>query len=927
MKAIAAVHGVSRYLELAADWPRAWASRLAWALTIGIVYFFAARIGLAHLSAPSDVAVFWPAAGIAAGILITFGRRALPAVFIGVAAATVAANLLSDRSLWTSIFKGFCNAGEAVLVAWLLERWLGPAFTFGDLTRVLGFLAAAAVATALSAIGGAATMTLFYTASPFLEVWRAWFLSDGVGIVVVAPLVIGLSQMWRERPSRDELIEGAGVLALLTFASFFVVNHATGSWVSFSPGAVVLPLLLWLAARCPPPLAIAGAFSASMAVIYATNFGVGRFGDVSVPIQERVKGAQVAVTMVTVYTLVLTALFAERRRNEAQLKQSNNRLQLALDCAELGTWSLYLSTRRFENDARDRRIHGHALEELPQTIAGMRSQVHPDDLPNLDAAFVDLRRTGGNCSIEYRLARPDAREHDGRERWVALEGTIVRNADDRPMQLLGVTRDISDRKLAEEALAERNLQLALAGRAALVGTYAYDRDAEILQVSEGYAAIHGFPEGTTRIARDRWLAGVHPEDIDWLERRRSQAFQQRQPEYSVEYRIVHPGRGVRWIEARSFALYDGDGLPRRVVGVNIDVTERKQAEQALAERNVQFALAAKTGLVGSYAYDTETEIMQISEGYAAIHGFPEGTAQIARSECLASVHPDDIVRVKLLRSEAFHAQRREYHVEYRIFRPGGELRWVETRCFISYGGSGNPKRVVGVTIDITERKRVEEQQRALVAELDHRVKNSLATVSAVVAHSQNGSESMADFAAALNGRIRAMAITHELLSASRWQGVALKELVRRELAPFAGAKNIEFGGPSVLLRPEAVQAISMVLHELSTNAAKHGALSITEGRVSIRWEHRVNGQGRSVLAVKWQESGGPPILAPGKANYGTSTIRDIIPYELHGTVLFELARDGVRCRLELPAEWLDQDHSGTPHDASMIAASGLGVAR
>ena len=212
------------------------------------------------------------------------------------------------------------------------------------------------------------------------------------------------------------------------------------------------------------------------------------------------------------------------------------------------------------------------------------------------------------------------------------------------------------------------------------------------------------------------------------------------------------------------------GRPVRRIGANIDVTERKQAEQALAERNIQLTLAAKAGLVGTYAYDADTEIMQISDGYAAIHGFPEGTTEIARSECLAGVHPDDIGRVEQFRSEAFRERRREYNVEYRIIRPGGELRWVETRCFLSFSGEGQPRRVVGVSIDITERKRVEEQQRTLLAELDHRVKNALATVSAVVSHTWQGSRSVADFVAALDGRIRSMATTHELLSSLGGKG-------------------------------------------------------------------------------------------------------------------------------------------------------------
>jgi PAS domain S-box-containing protein len=167
-------------------------------------------------------------------------------------------------------------------------------------------------------------------------------------------------------------------------------------------------------------------------------------------------------------------------------------------------------------------------------------------------------------------------------------------------------------------------------------------------------------------------------------------------------------------------LRDETGAIVGVVNMTVDISERKKAELALAERNIQLALAGKAALVGSYAYDIDTEIMQISAGYAAIHGFPEGTAEKARSDCLASVHPDDIGRVGGFRREAFRERRREYTVEYRIIRAGGEVRWVETRCFVSYDGEGRPHRVVGVSIDITERKQVEEQQRKLVAELIRR---------------------------------------------------------------------------------------------------------------------------------------------------------------------------------------------------------------
>jgi two-component sensor histidine kinase len=166
-----------------------------------------------------------------------------------------------------------------------------------------------------------------------------------------------------------------------------------------------------------------------------------------------------------------------------------------------------------------------------------------------------------------------------------------------------------------------------------------------------------------------------------------------------------------------------------------------------------------------------------------------------------------------------------------------------------------------------------------------------------------------------------MATTHELLSSGRWQGISLTELARRELAPYATRDNTEITGPEVVLSPEAGQAMAMVLHELATNAAKYGALSTKHGRVSIRWEQRRNARPRSHLVLEWREVGGPPVTAPSKPSYGTSTIRDLIPYEFGGTVELVLAQEGVRCRLKLPSDWLSSDGKPAAEAAARAALS------
>ena len=596
-----------------------------------------------------------------------------------------------------------------------------------------------------------------------------------------------------------------------------------------------------------------------------------------------------------------TVLFAEVRTEQVEgqraLADSEARFRATFENAAVGVALVNTEGSILRANKSFARMLGYSVDEL--TTKTFQDLTHPEDLAsNLSVFSKTLVGETESYCIEKRYVRKD-----GGIVWASLTVGCVRKADGGVDYFVSVVQDITDRKRAEARLAERNAQLDLAGNIARIGSFAYDHGTRKLQLSPGCAAIYGLPAGMLEISREDWRARVHPADLPALDVLVHRALTNGDRECVLEFRIFRDGQ-VRWIESRVLISYNEAGRPMRTVGAEIDVTERKHSEQALAERNIQLALAAKAGLVGTYAYDADSEIMRISEGYAAIHGFPEGMTEIARKECLGGVHPNDVARVEQSRSEAFRERRREYKVEYRIIRPDGELRWVETRCFISFSDRGNPHRVVGVSIDITERKRVEEQQRTLLAELDHRVKNALATVSAVVSHTQQQSRSVADFVDVLDGRIRSMATTHELLSSHRWQGVSLAELVRRELAPYASCANTEIDGPGILLKPEAGQAMATVLHELVTNAAKYGALSTKNGRVSIRWDRHQNGHPRSHLVLEWREIGGPPIVALGRSSYGMSTIRDLIPYELGGTVDLVPAPDGVRCRLVLPGDWL-----------------------
>jgi PAS domain S-box-containing protein len=468
--------------------------------------------------------------------------------------------------------------------------------------------------------------------------------------------------------------------------------------------------------------------------------------------------------------------------------------------------------------------------------------------------------------------------------------------------------DITSSKEAETRLAERNAQLDLAGKLAKIGSFTYDHATRKLQLSPGCAALYGLPESTLEISRNEWRALVHPDDLPKLDAKAGRALANGESEVLLEFRTVRHGE-MRWIESRTLISYNEAGKPVRRIGAQIDVTERKQAEQALAERNTQLELTHKAARVGSYIYDVSTGMMRFSRANNVTYGLSERTLEVTAEQWLSRVHRDDIQRLRAEHIQAFKEQRPELVSEFRSVRPGGEVRWIEARSLITYDHVDRAVRMTGVYIDVTERRSSEDHKKMLIAELDHRVKNMLACVAAIAKRSQERSRSVKEFLDVLNGRINSLANAHALLSRSRWKGVGLGELVRSELAFCAKDETALIEGPEVDLAALTTQTLAMVLHELTTNAAKYGALSNGRGRIMVRWRRQSRGPSRGKLVLEWREAGGPPVVAPKTTGYGTSVIRNLVPYELGGTVDYVLVPDGIRCKIEIPARWYEMSES------------------
>ena len=294
------------------------------AAAVGLVYFLAALLSYGLALQSEGLAVFWPASGVSSGILIALGSRARWPVVSGVIVAVVADHLIMADPLRVGITFALSDAAEALIIAGLIERYLGAEFSLDRLSHVLGMLAAAVIGTCMSGVGGVVASVLRRRPTvSILTIWHHWVASNTIGFIAIAPLLIGLAAARRQQPRGSELVEG--VVALMTLAGMtgLIISLSQERWETVVPIAWLSPMLLWLAARCRPVFAAAGAFI----IVCTTVFGIGHFGDPSLQIYDRILGAQASILVVALSAYVLAALFAERRDSEARLASSNMMLQ------------------------------------------------------------------------------------------------------------------------------------------------------------------------------------------------------------------------------------------------------------------------------------------------------------------------------------------------------------------------------------------------------------------------------------------------------------------------------------------------------------------------------------------------------------------------------------------------------------------------
>jgi signal transduction histidine kinase len=293
-----------------------------------LVYFLIAELGLGLYGQTNWVSVFWPAFGVSAGILIALGPSARLQVAIGIIAAIVVAHLIIGDPRWLGPAFALSDAAEALVTAGIVHHFFGASFSLDRLSHVFGLLAAAMCGSMASfSVWIVAAMLFQSSMEPILTTWQHWFMGDMVGFVALGPFVIGLFAAIRQPPGWIELIEGILTLLVLAVMTAIVISRPPEVWQTLVPVAWLFPILFWLAARCRPIFTAAGACMVSITVVWTTVFGIGHFGNAGLPVDERNLQAQATILVVALGAFILSALFAERKENEARLAHSNMMLQ------------------------------------------------------------------------------------------------------------------------------------------------------------------------------------------------------------------------------------------------------------------------------------------------------------------------------------------------------------------------------------------------------------------------------------------------------------------------------------------------------------------------------------------------------------------------------------------------------------------------
>jgi len=591
----------------------------------------------------------------------------------------------------------------------------------------------------------------------------------------------------------------------------------------------------------------------------------------------RVVGLYVVIADIT------TRLDAERA-----LLESETRLRLATEFAEVGLWDVDEAHGALFWDDCVRALFG-IHSGRPVSMADFYAGLHPDDAAATGKAYAaaaDPQRRA-LYDVEYRTIGAE----DGVERWVAAKGRGLFDERGRCVRVVGTAVDITERRRLTRHLREESERVQLALDAgAIIGTWVWEVPTDHFTADERFAQAFGLSADDCRagIPLATAFGSIHPEDTERV-REAVDAALAGNDLYRCQYRVLQ-ANGYRWIEANGRVERDADGQAVRFPGVLLDVEARRaiEAQRDQAIDLLSSFVEAIPGIV--YAKDRVGRLTLANRGLAEVLGRDRADF-LGKTSAELFGDTNDAGALMASDEQVMEGGEAAQLEEFSATAGGETVYWESVKAPLR-SDTGEVVGLVSTSVDITARKHAEEARDLLMREVDHRARNSLAVIQSVVRLTDAADPAV--FRQAIHGRIEAMARAQAALAKSNWRGGTIGEVARDELlSSVTTATRLRLSGPEIPIPADHVQPLSMILHELATNATKYGALSVQDGLIDVRWAGS-----SAAWALHWREVGGPAAAAPSRTGFG-SRLMNSLARQLNGKIRFNWEPGGLAVELEV----------------------------
>ncbi|MFE1603139.1 PAS domain-containing protein [Methylobacterium sp. ID0610] len=587
---------------------------------------------------------------------------------------------------------------------------------------------------------------------------------------------------------------------------------------------------------------------------------------------------------------------AARARAEEQLR-------LAAEATGIGVFDFNPVSGELRWDARVRALFGVPERGPVGYEDTFLRHLHPADRGRADA---DVRRAldpSGTRTFdtEYRVIAADT----GEERWLAARGQAIVEGG-ATVRFIGTVRDVTARKRADLALKTTAERYRLAARATTDAIWDWDLATNHVLWNEALTEAYGHGPETTEPTGEWWIARIHPEDRARIDASIHATIDGTGSAWSDHYRFERADGSYAPVLDRGYVIRDEQGRAVRMIGAMLDLTGIRSAEAAQQTSEAWLRTVLDTVPVGILFAEApsgrilggngrlETILRHPVLRSAGAEDYGEWIGFHADGRRMAG---GDYPLARVIREGLDHAAA---EVEYQ--RGDGTRAWISVAAAAMRDAEGRLTGAVAAISDIDARKRAEAMQALLNQELSHRMKNLMAMVQAVTVQTMRGATDLETVREVLAARLITLGKAHDILLDGVLERASLAEVVNRGIGIRAEvADRVDAAGPVIEIGARAALSLALMLHELTTNATKYGALSVPEGRVRLTWDLAEGAEGPD-LCLLWEERGGPPVTPPDRKGFGSRLIERGLTGQVGGTLSLAYEPAGVICRARAPLQ-------------------------